>query len=286
MLLIPRTTKNRQHPDTQPMPPDSDRPSSQAVNARPFREGVIAMLPYMLPFGAYGFVTGMAMAQGLPLAAAVAMTVLVYAASSQLAALPLIAAQMPLWTIFFAATSVNLRFTIYSAAIQPWFSKLPFWRRIFLGYLNGDLAYVLFTRRYGGELPASGEQLAEHEAYFLGAGVCNYVGWQITALAGVFFGQYVPISWDIGFAGTLALLAIMIPLLTDRAGMLAALAAGGVCIWGLDWPYRLNIVAAVVVATVVGVIADRYLFLPQGSTTAGKTAPKRKEDKREGNRGR
>jgi len=232
----------------------SSKPSARAA----FLEGVKTMLPLVLPFAAYAFVTGMAMTKVLSPAAAIAMTMLVYAASAQLAALPLIAAHLPMWTIFFSAISVNLRFTIFSAAMQPRFGTLPFWRRLVLGYLNGDVAYVLFSKRYSAQQPTTTENSAEHEGYFFGVALCNWFFWQIASICGVLFGQQIPASWDIGFAGTLALLAITIPLLVDAAGVLAMLAAAAACLVGLDWPYRLNIVAAVFAATIVGVTIDHY----------------------------
>ncbi len=233
--------------------------SSNSTARIAFRDGVKTMMPLVLPFAAYAFVTGIAMAKVLPPAAAISMTLLVYAASSQLAALPLIAAHMPMWTIFFSAISVNLRFTIFSAGMQPRFGKLPLWRRIALGYLNGDVAYVLFSKRYGAQHPTTPENIDEHEGYFFGVALCNWFFWQIASICGVLFGQSIPDEWDIGFAGTLALLAITIPLLADRAGAIAVLVAGAVCLIGLDWPYRLNMVAAVLAATIVGVFIDRYL---------------------------
>ena len=233
--------------------------SSNSAARVAFRDGVKTMMPLVLPFAAYAFVTGIAMAKVLSPAAAIAMTLLVYAASSQLAALPLIAAHMPMWTIFFSAISVNLRFTIFSASMQPRFGSLPLWRRIALGYLNGDVAYVLFSKRYGVLQSTTPENIDEHEGYFFGVALCNWFFWQIASICGVLFGQKIPDEWDIGFAGTLALFAITIPLLADAAGAIAILVAGAMCLVGLDWPYRLNIVAAVFAATLVGVCIDRYL---------------------------
>ena len=66
-----------------------------------FRRGVREMRSLAAGIGAWGLVTGVAMVKGglsVPLAAL--MTLLAYAGSAQLAALPLLAAGAPMWVIW------------------------------------------------------------------------------------------------------------------------------------------------------------------------------------------
>jgi predicted branched-subunit amino acid permease len=229
-----------------------------AAQREAFNDGFRAMLSPSIAIATWGLVTGVAMAKLLSVPHAIGMSLLVYAGSAQLAALPLIAANIPLWTIFLTAAIVNVRFLIFGAAIQPHFKHRPLSRRLALGYLNGDIGFVLFMQRYP---PGAGSLRAdpdEREAYFLGLATCNWLAWQIASIAGILLAAHIPNEWNVGFAGTLALMAIAIPLLADRAGAAALLAAAVVSLAGIHWPYRLNLVAAVVAATVVGVLVDRY----------------------------
>ena len=67
-------------------------------------------------------ISGVAMVKGgLAVPWAIAMSLLVYAGSAQLAALPLIVAGAPLWVIVATGLITNLRFVIYSAALRPYF---------------------------------------------------------------------------------------------------------------------------------------------------------------------
>jgi predicted branched-subunit amino acid permease len=50
---------------------------------------------------------------------AVAMTLFVYAGSSQLAAIPLIVAGAPAWVIWATGFCVNLRFVVFSLHLRP-----------------------------------------------------------------------------------------------------------------------------------------------------------------------
>ena len=98
------------------------------------------MVAPSLGIAAWGLVTGVAMVKsGLSIPVAVAMTVLVYAGSAQLAALPLLVAGAPLWVILATAFCVNLRFVIYSAHWRRYFGHLPRWRRLTLMYFAADL---------------------------------------------------------------------------------------------------------------------------------------------------
>lgn len=241
-------------------------PSSHSTAQREaFAQGFRAMLSPSIAIATWGLVTGVAMAKILSVPQAIGMTLLVYAGSAQLAALPLIAANLPLWTIFFTAAIVNLRFVIFGAAIQPHFGHRPLLRRLTLGFLNGDIGFVLFMQRYPPGEASLRVDADEREAYFLGLSTCNWLAWQIASVAGILLAAYIPNEWNVGFAGTLALMAIAIPLLADRAGAAAMLAAAVVSLAGMHWPYRLNLVAAVIAATIVGVFVERVFGRGSGT---------------------
>ena len=93
-----------------------------------FRQGVTDMLGTGLGVGAWGLVTGVAMVRsGLDPWLALLMSLTVYAGSSQLASLPLIAAGAPIWVVLLTGFVVNLRFVIYSAQWRFYFGHLPRW---------------------------------------------------------------------------------------------------------------------------------------------------------------
>lgn len=206
---------------------------------------------------AWSFMTGVAMVKsGLTLSQAVLMTLLVFAGSAQLAVLPLIAAGAPLWVIWAAATCVNLRFVVFSLHLRDYLMFLPRAQRMYLGYFMGDVTYVLFTRRF----PRPGEterQRRAQLAYLWGGNCLNWASWQTMSLLGIFLGAALPERWGLGFSGTLALLAVTCTLVTTRLRAVAALLAGAAALvaWGL--PYRLNIVAAIVVALAASLLLEQ-----------------------------
>ena len=217
-----------------------------------FRLGVRDIAPACLGIWAWGLVTGVAMAKsGLSVAMAITMSLLVYAGTAQLAALPLMVSGAPLWLVWATAFCVNLRFLIYSVQWRPFVAHLSRRRRLALGYLSGDLTYVHFVRRY--PLP---EAQPGQVPYLLGSSLTNWLAWQSASLVGIALAEYIPTQWGIGFIGTIALLAVIYLMLTDRAMWIAATVAACTAVAAVALPWNLNIPLAITLAAAAGLIGE------------------------------
>jgi predicted branched-subunit amino acid permease len=219
------------------------------------REGLIAVRPALIATFTWGLVTGVAMVKsGLTESSAALMTLFVYAGSAQLTSLPLIASGAPLWLIFAAGLIVNLRFLIFSAALQPYFQNLPWYKRFAYGYFTTDMSFVVFMPRFG-EAPVKGT--ARQRAFFLATIAPGWFAWQISCLIGIVLGSMVPASWSLDFAAVLALMAITIPLANSRPMLVSMLAAGMTAWLGQGLPLRLGLLVAVVVGIGTGIWAEK-----------------------------
>ena len=219
-----------------------------------FREALHASAPAMPGILAWGLVAGMAMMQsGLTLWQALGMTFIVFAGSAQLAALPLIAANAPASVVFLTGLVVNLRFVIFAASVGPHFAHLPWHRRLWYGYLNGDLMMAFFPRRFPGHTV---NQTSGKAGYFTGVSYPTWLAWQVGSVAGILLASQVPASWGIGFAGTLALLGVMIPLVINTAALGGVVVAGAVAVAAHDLPYKLGLLLAVLAGMAVASMID------------------------------
>lgn len=228
-------------------PPDED----PAV----FREGFKVGIPTLFGIGAWGLVVGIAMIKtGLSIPQALAMTLLVFAGSAQLASLPLIVANAPIWVVFATALVVNLRFVIFSAILAPHFAHLPWKKRFALGYVSGDMSVALFLQRFPTEQPALGKL-----SYLKGLLYPNWGAWQVGSIAGIFLGAAVPAEWGLGFAGTLAIICIMVPLTVNRAAACGVLVAAATAVLAYDLPYKLGLLAAVLLGMVTAMVVEETL---------------------------
>lgn len=216
------------------------------------RQGLIDLLPAAPGMGAWGLVTGVAMAQSpLKMSEAVGLSVLAYAGSAQLAALPLLVAGAPIAVTVLTALMVNLRFVIYSAALSPSLRSLPLRQRLGLGYLISDVGFVVYMRneRRWRESPT-------RNWYFAGLGVSLFVIWHLSSLVGLFAAADVPRAWGLDFAGLLALLALLVPMLATRSGLAGSVTAGSLSIALAGLPYRLGVIVAILVGIAVAVLVD------------------------------
>ena len=218
--------------------------------AAAFRSGAITVGPLVLGFVPWGIVVGLAMVSaGLSSAQALGMSLFVFAGASQIAVLPLLVAGAPLWVMYVTALVVNLRYVIYSAVLAPYFGRLPWGWRALLSYVTVDGVFALFIGRF----QPSGEEPHRHW-FYLGGCVLSWVVWQISSWIGIFGGALIPQDWSLDFAGTLALVALVIPLLYDRAVVCGALAAGVVSVVAAGLPLNLGVLAAIASGVVVGLV--------------------------------
>lgn len=220
-----------------------------------FRRGVRAALPAAPGVVAWGLVTGVAMVKsGLAVHWAIVISLLVYAGSAQLATLPLIAAGQSFWIVSLAAFVTNLRFVIYSASLRRWFEAYSLRRRAVLGYFTGDFTFAMFMRRVARE-----GEFAHRDAWFLGACGFNWIVWQVTSIVGILAATAIPSEWGLQFAGTLALLALAIPLCLEWPGLAGAAVAAPIAVLARGLPFGLGLFAGIVAGICAAVAVDTLI---------------------------
>jgi predicted branched-subunit amino acid permease len=222
-----------------------------------FRQGALDALAAAPGIAAWGLMTGVAMVKsGMSTVEALLMGVIVFAGSSQLAAIPLLTAGAPLWVILATGFCVNLRFVVFSAHLRPYVKHLPLWQRLVTGYLTTDLTYVLFTNRF----PAHGgdaAQLRAQQAYLMGNCGVNWVSWIGCSVLGVVLANFIPTSWGLGFAGILALLGILCSLASSKLRLVSAGVAGAAAVAAFALPFKLNILVAIAAAVALCLMMEK-----------------------------
>jgi predicted branched-subunit amino acid permease len=201
---------------------------------------------------------------GLTTAQALAMTLLVYSGSAQMASLPLIAAGAPVWIALLTAGVVNLRFVIFSATLWPYFGRLPLAKRLLLGYLTADVGLAVFIARYAGA-PVSERGNLEQRWFFFGIVAATWLSWQPLSIAGILLAEAVPGSWGLEFAAILALIAITVPMFAGRPAVAGCLTAAAVSILAAALPLKLGLLLAVLAGVTVAMQVDsRAAAAPSG----------------------
>ncbi len=233
-----------------------------------FRVGLRDMAPQATGTAIWGLMTGVAMVKsGLSVAEALAMTLLVYAGSSQLAALPLLVAGAPAWVILATGFCVNLRFVVFSLHLRSYLMHMSVLRRATAAYLTADLSYALQTHRYP-QPPADDAQRLAQESYLAGHICMVWTSWMGASTLGIVLANVVPTTWGLGFAGILCLVSISCALASTPLRGVAAAVAGATAVAAYALPLRLNIVVAIGVAVLVCMALERRLQPPAGAKEA------------------
>ncbi len=172
-----------------------------------FVAGLRATIPIGLSIFAYGTVFGvLAGRAGLSLAETSLMSGLVFAGSSQFAALTLWGAPLPIATIIATTFVVNLRHLLLGAAIQPYLAEVPLGRRLTAMFFLNDESWALTM----GELEAGNAD----GAFLLGSGIVSFIAWSSASVVGRLAGSIVRDPERLGL--DFAFIAVMLALL---AGM-------------------------------------------------------------------
>jgi predicted branched-subunit amino acid permease len=221
-----------------------------------YRDGIRAMMPLALAISVWGLVTGVAIVNaGMTVPIALVLTLLVFAGSAQLAALPLLAVGAPLWVVWITAALVNLRFVIFAAASRGYFVTLPWRQRLLAGYLNGDLGFALFQRKFADDRARG---TAEQYGYFYGGAMVNWVAWQLSSIAGILLGGLAPTEWGLELAASLALLAVLVPMANKFPAVAGIIVTAVLSVLTVDMPMKLGLLVSVLAGGAVAMAVDTW----------------------------
>jgi predicted branched-subunit amino acid permease len=221
-----------------------------------FAHGMRDSLSVAPGLAAWGLMMGLAMMKsGMSLTESLLMGGMVFAGSSQLAAIPLLMAGAPMWVILATGMCVNLRFVVFSAHMRAYVMHLPLWERLVTGYLTTDLTYVMFTKRYPSHEADDAQRLG-HQAYLAGNSIVNWTAWVGCSVIGVVLANFIPTHWGLSFAGILALLGILCSLASSRLRVVSAGVAGAAAVAAFALPFKLNVLVAIAAAVALCLILE------------------------------
>lgn len=218
------------------------------------RSGAIAgfrtCLPVALGVGGYGIAFGVLARQaGLSVAEATLMSAVVLAGASQLIAVELWDAPLPVVTIIVTTLVVNLRYVLMGASLRPWFESLSPARTYGSLFFITDESWALSI--------ADLREGAGRGAFLLGAGLCIWVLWVATTAIGAAAGGAIasPERYGLDFVLTAIFVIIAVGLWRGRKDLLPWVVAAAIAIAGAELlPGRWYILLGGIAGSLVGVI--------------------------------
>ncbi|TIC86050.1 AzlC family ABC transporter permease [Crenobacter intestini] len=207
---------------------------------------LVGAAPFGLIFGALATSSHLTPVQTL------AMSLLVFAGSSQFIAVGLIAAGSALPVLWLTTLVVNLRHALYSATLLPYARDWPLRWRLPLAFWLTDETFAVVEHRLRSGMLAGGA------AYWLGSSLAMYGNWLLWTLLGILVGQGIPgiAGWGLDFAMLATFTAIVAPQLKTRPALAAALVAGAVALWLRELPYQGGLMLAACAGIATGMLLD------------------------------
>jgi predicted branched-subunit amino acid permease len=216
-----------------------------------FIAGARDSIPILLGVVPFATICGVAAINvGLTPFESIGMNLIVFAGASQLAVLQLMSVGSPWLIMVLTAWVINVRFTMYSAAIAPYLQEEPLFRKAPFAYILSDQAFGVTMSRFSNQVPSNPAW------YFYGSAAIIWATWIASATVGTLLGTLIPESWGLDFAFPLSFMALMFAALKDRPAVLAALVGGLSAIFAKGLPYNLGLVLAALLGIGAGMLAE------------------------------
>lgn len=214
-----------------------------------FWQGVKGVAPLMLGVFPFGITCGvMAVAVGLTPLETVLMSLIVFAGSAQFIGIMMLGdGNVSTGLIGMTTLLINLRHLLMGASLAPYMLKLPTKVQALLAFGMADETYAVTIDRT--------QRQGYQPAYQFGANSTGYVTWVVSTAVGAVLGSYIsdPLTWGLDFAMPATFLAMLMPRLAERTGILvflvSAVAALLACLY---LPGKWYIIIACVLGAVTG----------------------------------
>ncbi len=222
--------------------------------------GVTKAAPIVLGYIPIGLTYGvLAQKAGLSTFNAIAMSLLVYAGSSQLVAAGLFAAGAPAASIILTTFVVNLRHLLLSAAVAPFLKRWSKGQLAAFAYELTDETFALHTAQFRSGRPDRRPAKAEIFAINVTAQASWIAGTALGVALGQVIGNVEPFGLD--YVLPAMFIALIVLQIEDRGQIAVALITGAssvaLLIAGVD---QWNVIIATVIGATLGV------FIELGST--------------------
>ncbi|MBN9607459.1 MAG: AzlC family ABC transporter permease [Actinomycetales bacterium] len=230
-------------------PPLEPRTRERAAVRAGIRDGALVVLGY-IPFGvAAGIVLA---STGLGPGLLISSSPIIFAGAAQLVAVQLVDQGAALALVVLTVAVVNARHLLYSASLQPHLADWSRGTRMLGAFLLADPVYALAYSRFQG--PDGGGARRERIAYYFAAGVTCLIGWSGLVAAGLVAGRFVPEWVPLGLAIPMTFLLLLLPLVKDLPGAVAAIVGGLVAFAAHGFPLGTGILLGAAAGILAGAL--------------------------------
>ena len=219
-----------------------------------FTRGMLDVAPHMLSVIPFGIICG---AIGIELGfnpyLVYGMSIIIFGGASQIVFLQLISGGA---SSLIAATSVgviNSRHLLYGAVLSEYLEKLSFIKKLLISYLVVDQGFAESNKFF------KKNKTEQHLHYHLiGTGSTLWVCWQISTLAGIVLGSFVPAELGLKFAIPLTFIAVVVQDLKKIDHVIVMITCGISSLIFFDAPFKSYIIISPILALIIAALLLRF----------------------------
>ena len=180
------------------------------------------------------------------------MSIIIFGGASQIVFLQLLSGGA---SAFIAVTSVgviNSRHLLYGAVLSEYLEKLSFVKKLLISYLVVDQGFAESNKFF-----QKNKNETHLHYHLLGSGGTLWVCWQISTLAGIILGSFVPEEIGLKFAVPLTFIAIVVQDLKKLDHVIVMITCGLSSLLFFDAPFKSYIIISPIIALFVAALVLR-----------------------------
>lgn len=219
------------------------------LGARDTLPMIVGAIPFGILFGV------LATTAGLSVLATMAMSLFVFAGSSQFVAATLISQGAGAVVIVITTFIVNLRHALYSASLGPYFKGYSQKWLLPMAFMLTDESYAVVIKKF-----TDASDNTHRHWYYLGSALFMYCNWQLCTVIGIVAGSNLTgmSEWGLEFAMVVTFIGIVVPLITRFPMLVAAVVAIAVALWAKDLPHNLGLIIASFTGITAGYLTEQF----------------------------
>ena len=219
-----------------------------------FSRGMLDIAPHMLSVIPFGIICG---AIGVDLGfnpyLVYAMSIIIFGGASQIVFLQLLSGGASSLVAVTSVGVINSRHLLYGAVLSEYLQKLSLIKKLLISYLVVDQGFGESNKFF------KKNKTEQHLQYHLiGTGSTLWVCWQISTLAGIVLGSFVPAELGLKYAIPLTIIAVVVQDLKKIDHVIVMITCGICSLIFFDAPFKSYIIISPILALIIAALLLRF----------------------------
>ncbi len=217
-------------------------------------KGMMDVAPHMLSVIPFGIICGaIGIELGFDPYLVYGMSIIIFGGASQIVFLQLLSGGASSLIAVTSVGVINSRHLLYGAVLSEYLEKLSFIKKLLISYLVVDQGFAESNKFF--KRNKTEEYLHYH---LIGTGSTLWVCWQISTLAGIILGSFVPEELGLKFAIPLTFIAVVVQDLKKIDHVIVMITCGISSLLFFDAPFKLYIIISPILALIIATLLLRF----------------------------